>query len=331
MFNHRKVLQKRQIFRQTRRYFYNSFDIDIATKGFMMEHFNFHSTAEAVTEGLDFTGQTFVVTGSNSGLGKESIRVLAMRGASIIACARTITKAQDTITELGIDGIPVACDLANLQSVTLAVESIRALNIPIQCIIANAGIMALPTLHQVHGYEIQFFTNHVGHFHFVTGLVDSLTDNGRVVVLSSRAHAYARKYGMELDNLSGEHDYNDWRMYGRSKLANILFAKSLNKRFEGSNRRANSVHPGVIKTNLGRHVLDREGMYERIQRTIPLKNVPQGTSTQLLVATHPLLEGIGGHYFSDCQIAETIPQGEDESLAEELWGVTETIIAGILA
>ena len=296
-----------------------------------MNNFNFHSTAEEVTGGLDLTGQTYVVTGSNSGLGKESIRVLAMRGASIIACARTIAKAQDTMTELGIDGIPVACDLANLQSVTEAVNTIRALNAPIQCIIANAGIMALPNLHQVHGYEIQFFTNHVGHFHFVTGLVDSLTNNGRVVILSSRAHAYARKYGMELDNLSGEHDYNDWRMYGRSKLANILFAKSLNKRFEGSNRRANSVHPGVIRTNLGRHVLDREGMYERIQRTIPLKNIPQGTSTQLLVATHPSLEGVGGHYFSDCQIAKTIPQGEDEALAEELWRITEAIIADILA
>ena len=296
-----------------------------------MNTFNFHSTAEDVTNGLDLTGQTFVVTGSNSGLGKESIRVLAMRGAGIIACARSIEKAQDTMTELGIDGIPIACDLADLNSISAAVQSIRDLNTPIQCIIANAGIMALPTLKQVHGYEIQFFTNHVGHFHFVTGLVDSLTDNGRVVILSSRAHAYARKHGMEMDNLSGERDYNDWRMYGRSKLANILFANSLNKRFEGSCRRANSVHPGVIKTNLGRHVLDREGMYERIQQTIPLKNIPQGTSTQLLVATHPELEGIGGHYFSDCQIAKTIPQGEDEALAEELWNVTETLIRNLLA
>ena len=295
-----------------------------------MYNFNFHSTAVEVTEGLDLTGQTFVVTGSNSGLGKESIRVLALRGASIIACARTIKKARDTMDELGIDGTPIACDLADLYSVRKAVQAIQKLNRPIQCIIANAGIMALPTLHQVHGYELQFFTNHVGHFSFVTGLVDSLTDNGRVVVLSSRAHAYARQNGMEMDNLSGEKDYNDWRMYGRSKLANILFAKSLNKRFEGTNKRANSVHPGVIKTNLGRYVPDRAAMYERIQRTIPLKTIPQGTATQLLVATHPDLEGVGGHYFSDCQIAKSIPQGRDDVLAEDLWRVTETIIEGIL-
>ena len=295
-----------------------------------MHHFNFHSTAEEVTEGLDLTGQTFVVTGSNSGLGKESIHVLSMRGASIVACARTIKKAQDAMDELGINGTPIACDLSDLSSVGNAVEAIQKLNTPIQCIMANAGIMALPTLHQKHGYELQFFTNHVGHFHFVTGLVDSLTDNGRVVVLSSRAHAYARQYGMELDNLSGERNYNDWRMYGRSKLANILFARSLNKRFEGTNKRANSVHPGVIKTNLGRYVPDRDAMYEQIQRTIPLKTIPQGTATQLLVATHPELEGIGGQYFSDCQIAQSIPQGQDDALAEDLWRITETIIQNIL-
>lgn len=295
-----------------------------------MTPFNFHSTAQEVTEGLDLRGQTFVVTGSNSGLGKESIRVLAMRGAKIIACARTVNKAQNAMDELGITGTPIACDLADLHSVSQAIKVIHALKTPIQCIIANAGIMALPTLQQVQGIELQFFTNHVGHFHFVTGLTNLLTDNGRVVVLSSRAHAYARPQGLELDNLSGERDYHDWRMYGRSKLANILFAKSLNQRFQGTNRRANSVHPGVIKTNLGRYVPDREAMYKQIQKTIPLKTIPEGTATQCLVATHPALEGIGGEYFSDCQIATPIPQGLDLDLAEQLWTVTEDIIAKIL-
>ncbi len=296
-----------------------------------MTRFNFYSTAEDVTENLDLTGQTFVVTGSNSGLGKESIRVLALRGANIIACARTIAKAQTAMNELGIDGTPIACDLADLSSITAACAEIRNLHVPIQCIIANAGIMALPELQQIHGIELQFFTNHVGHFHFVTQLTDALVDNGRVVVLSSRAHAYARKHGLELDNLSGQHDYNDWRMYGRSKLANILFAKALNRRFidAGSNKRANSVHPGVIKTNLGRHVHDREAMYNQIQKTIPLKSIPQGTATQLLVATHPDLEGVGGEYFSDCQIATPIPQGNDDKLAEALWTLTEDIISKI--
>lgn len=293
-----------------------------------MQHFNFHSTSEEVTNDLDLTGKTYVVTGSNSGLGKETIRVLALRGAGIIACARTVEKAQDAMNELGIDGTPIACDLADLHSVSMATDAIHALDIPIQGIVANAGIMALPTLHQVHGIELQFFTNHVGHFHFVTRLTDALTETGRVVILSSRAHGYAHKYGMELDNISGEHDYHDWRMYGRSKLANILFAKSLNKRFvaAGTKKRANSVHPGVIKTNLGRHVPDREAMYTQIEKTIPLKSIPEGTATQCLVATHPALEGIGGEYFSDCQIATSIPQGQDDALAETLWTMTEDII-----
>ena len=240
-----------------------------------------------------------------------------------------LKRHNDAMDELGINGTPIACDLSDLSSVGNAVGAIQKSTHLFSASVIML-IMALPTLHQKHGYELQFFTNHVGHFHFVTGLVDSLTDNGRVVVLSSRAHAYARQYGMEQDNLSGERNYNDWQMYGRSKLANILFARSLNKRFEGTNKRANSVHPGVIKTNLGRYVPDRDAMYEQIQRTIPLKTIPQGTATQLLVATHPELEGIGGQYFSDCQIAQSIPQGQDDALAEDLWHVYQTIIQDIL-
>lgn len=291
-----------------------------------MTEFNFHSTAEEVTMNLDLTGQTFLITGVNSGLGKESARVLGMRGANIVACARTVEKAQRTLDEYQLLGTAVACELSDLHSVTNAVDTIRKLNTPIQCIMANAGIMALPTLNQKNGIELQFYTNHVGHFHLVTNLINELTDNGRIVILSSRAHAYARPRGLELNNLSGEQDYHDWRMYGRSKLANILFARELNRRLQNTNKRANSVHPGVIKTNLGRYVPDRDAMYRNIEKTIPLKTIPEGTSTQCLVACHPSLEGVGGEYFSDCQIAETIPQGQDDALAAELWRVTEDIV-----
>ena len=291
-----------------------------------MQSFNFHSTAEEVTEGLDLTGQNWLVTGCNSGLGKESIRVLALRGANIIGLARTKAKAEQSFDDLGISGTAIDCDLAELNSVHAATQQIKALGIQLKGIIANAGIMALPTLQQKNGIELQFYTNHVGHFLLVTELVEQLQDDGRVVILSSRAHAYARKSGLELDNLSGESNYNDWRMYGRSKLANILFANSLNKRFAGSNRTANSIHPGIIRTNLGRHVLDREGMYQQIEKSMTLKDIPQGTATQCLVATHPALSNIGGRYFSDCQIDTPIPQGEDDALAEELWSITEEII-----
>ena len=273
------------------------------------------STAEEVTDGLDLAGTTWLVTGCNSGLGLETARVLSLRGGRIIAAARTLAKAADALKGLGIDGLPVACELSDLASVREAVSEIRNGGL-LDGIVANAGIMALPALSQVHGYERQFFTNHMGHFVLVTGLLDRLTPAGRVVMLSSGAHYYAKR-GMELDNLSGEADYDPWRMYGRSKLANILFARALSTRFAGSTKTANAVHPGVIDTNLGRHLVDREAMYEQLKPM--LKTVEQGAATQCYAAVHPDLAGVSGVYFSDCQPAKTIPEGRDDALAELLW------------
>lgn len=289
--------------------------------------FGFHSTAEEVTEGFDLSGQTWLVTGSNSGLGYETIRVLALRGANIIAAARTEEKAQQAMKKLGIDGVALACELSDLSSVRAAVEKVSSLGISLSGIIANAGIMALPSLQQINGIEKQFFTNHVGHFVLITGLCEKLTDDGRVVVLSSGAHFYAAELGLELDNLSGTHNYDDWRMYGRSKLANIMFASALNKRFAGTNRKANSVHPGVIRTNLSRHVENADEMFESIKKRVRLKSVGQGAATQCLVATHPDLAGVGGAYFSDCAIAKTAKVALNTEQEEELWRVTEKLVA----
>ena len=281
------------------------------------------STAEDVTHGLDLSGQTWLITGSNSGLGFESARILAMRGARIVSLARSLPKAESALDELGIDGDPVVCELEDLASVRAAVKDVRGLD-RLDGIMANAGIMALPTLQQVNGIERQLFTNHVGHFALVTGLLDRLTDTGRVVVLSSGAHFYAQQ-GLELDNLSGERDYHPWRMYGRSKLANILFARGLASRFVGSRKTAYSVHPGVIYTNLGRHVPNKEEMYESLKDR--MKTVEQGAATQCYVAVRPEVTGRSGQYFSDCAVARTLPFGQDDALAEELWARTEEIVA----
>ena len=292
-----------------------------------MTEFDFYSTAEIVTEGLDLQGQKWLVTGCNSGLGLETVRVLAMRGAHIVAAARTEEKAQCVLHNLNIEGTPVACDLSELNSVKGAISFIQGEGIALQGIIANAGIMALPQLQQINGIELQFFTNHVGHFLLVTKLCDQLEDDGRVVILSSAAHYYAAQSGLELDNISGEKDYDDWRMYGRSKLANILFANALQRRFEGSNRTANSVHPGVIRTNLARHVVNAEEMFENIEKRVTIKNVAQGAATQCLVATRPELSGVGGKYFSDCQISKTAPVARNDRLAEELWNISLDIVS----
>jgi NAD(P)-dependent dehydrogenase (short-subunit alcohol dehydrogenase family) len=230
------------------------------------------------------------------------------------------------LKENELSGTPVACELSDLDSVRSAIEQIKSQGVSLNGIIANAGIMALPTLQQKDGIELQFYTNHVGHFLLVTELCDSLSADGRVVVLSSGAHYYYAESGLELDNLSGERDYNDWRMYGRSKLANILFAHSLNKRFSGTKRTANSVHPGVIRTNLARHVDNVEGMFESLKKRVTLKSIAQGAATQCLVATRPELADVGGKYFSDCQITTPAAVAQDDSLAEKLWSITEDLI-----
>jgi WW domain-containing oxidoreductase len=293
-----------------------------------IEVFDFESTAEEVTEGLDLRGTWWLITGCNSGLGYETMRVLSLRGASVIGAARSEEKAQKALDELGVNGLAVACELSDLSSVRACVEKVKASNKPLNGIIANAGIMALQENQQKHGIELQFFTNHIGHFVLVTGLLEQLTDEGRVVILSSGAHRRANR-GLELDNLSGEFEYEPWRMYGRSKLANILFARSLAKRFaeEGTKRTANSLHPGVISTNLTRQL--PQDNWEKLVADINFKTVGQGAATQCLVATHPGCREISGAYFSDCQVADTTDFGKDDALAAELWKKTEEIIASI--
>jgi len=290
--------------------------------------FSAQSTAEDVTAGVDLTGRTFVVTGCNSGLGYETARVLGLRGARVIGLARSEAKANAALHTLGLEGRAVACDLADLKSVQAAVAQLRSEPV-IHGIIANAGVMALPELEQVAGYERQFFTNHIGHFLLVTGLLGQLSDDGRVVMLSSGAHRMAPPAGVELDNLSGERDYDPWKTYGQSKLANLLFARSLARKFKGSGRTANAVHPGVIDTNLGRHVVNKEAMYERYKNI--LKTTPQGAATQVYVATHPTLADVSGQYFSDCDVAKIgHAHALDNGLADRLWKRSEAIVAEVL-
>lgn len=287
--------------------------------------FGAQSTAEEVTAGFDLSGTTWLVTGCNSGLGHETARVLALRGARVVGAARTQEKAEKALAELGIEGDALACELSDLASVRAAVDTVRNFA-PLNGIIANAGIMAIQKLELVHGYERQFFTNHMGHFVLITGLMDRLTQDARVVMLSSGAHRFA-KQGLEMDNLSGERDYDPWRMYGRSKLANMVFTRSLTARFEGTARTANSVHPGVIETNLGRHVPDPKALYDSMRSS--MKTTAQGAATQCYLAVRPEVAKISGQYFSDCAMAKTIPAGRDDELAEVLWTRSEEIAASI--
>ena len=293
-----------------------------------MAEFGATSTAEQVSEGLDLSGKVYVLTGCNSGIGEETLRVLGLRGAEVIGLARSIDKAQAALDAHRVDGSAVACDLSDPASVRAAVETVRGLGRTLAGIIANAGIMALPEPRTTLGLDLQFLTNHIGHFILVTGLLDLLADDGRVVVVSSGAHFWAPEIGIDFDNLSGERDYDAWRFYGQSKLANLLMVKSLARKLRGK-RTANALHPGVIQTNLGRHLDDYDGLLEDIGRE-NLKTVPQGAATQVYLAAHPDVADISGLYFADCQVGEPSAQAQDEALADRLWAESERICQVIL-
>ena len=293
--------------------------------------FGYGSTAEQVTEGLSLEGKTILVTGCNSGLGQEALRVLALRGARVVGTARTLDKAKAACAAVKGKTVPLACELSDPASVRACVEAVKREALRLDAILCNAGIMALPKLAQAYGVELQLFTNHIGHFMLVTGLLDQLAADGRVVMLSSGAHTMAPKEGIQFDNLSGEKGYQAWRAYGQSKMANLLFAKELARRFAGTRKTANAVHPGVIKTNLGRHMNPVASFLFGTVGPLVLKSVPQGAATEVYVAVHPAVATTSGAYFADCNVARPRPDADDPALAARLWEVSEKIVAGLPA
>jgi NAD(P)-dependent dehydrogenase (short-subunit alcohol dehydrogenase family) len=288
--------------------------------------YGYGSTAEVVTQGLALKGKNFLVTGSTSGLGLETVRVLAQRGGRVFATGRTKEKAAAAAERVPGVIVPVECELSDPKSVRGCIAFLKQEGVQLDAIIANAGIMALPKLQQAFGYELQFFTNHIGHFLLVTGLLDQLAEKGRVVMLSSAAHLRAPKVGIEFDNLSGEQHYSPWAAYGQSKLANLLFAKELAKRLHGTTKTANAVHPGVIKTNLGRSMAAFARVALAIAEPLALKSNAEGAATQVYVATRPELEGVTGEYFADCNIAKSSRVSYDAALATRLWEESERIV-----
>jgi WW domain-containing oxidoreductase len=287
--------------------------------------YGYGSTAEVVTQGLALKGRNYLVTGSTSGLGLETVRVLAQRGGRVFATGRTKEKAAAAAQRVPGVIVPVECELSDPKSVRGCVAFLKQEGVMLDAIIANAGIMALPELKQAFGYELQFFTNHIGHFLLVTGLLDQLTETGRVVMVSSDAHKGAPKAGIEFDNLSGERSYGPWKAYGQSKLANLLFAKELAKRLHGTKKTSNALHPGVIKTNLTRSMASAVRVVFAVVEPLVLKSEGEGAATQCYVATRPELDSVTGEYFADCNIAKSSPISYDAALATRLWEESERI------
>jgi WW domain-containing oxidoreductase len=291
--------------------------------------FGYGSTAEDVVRDLDLTGKTILLTGCTSGIGAETLRVLAARGATVIGTGRSEEKARAACAAVSGSSVPMACELSDPSSVRTCVARVKQRPEQLAAIICNAGIMSLPKLTQKYGYELQFFTNHVGHFLLVTGLLDKLAPDARVVVLSSDAHRGAPKCGIDFDNLSGQRGYSGWQAYGQSKLANLLFARQLAKRFRGSARVANAVHPGVIHTNLIRHMNPLSGPVLALVQPLVLKSIAEGAATQVWAAVHPAAAKLSGEYLADCNVVKPRRLALDDGLAERLWTTSEEIVAGL--
>jgi WW domain-containing oxidoreductase len=297
-------------------------------KGKGTNGFGYTSTAEEVSQGLDLTGQRILITGCTSGIGLESARTLSLRGATVLGAGRTREKAEAAMSAFATPTVPLACDLSEPESIRACVDTIRKQGEPIDAIIANAGIMALPRARQKQGVELQLFTNHIGHFLLITALLRQLSKTGRVVMVSSTAHR--RVPTIQFDDLAFTKGYSPFRAYGQSKLANLLFAKELARRFEDSQRVAIAVHPGVIATQLGRHM--NAVMQFGLTAIGPfLKTVEQGAATQVFAAAHPEAAAHNGAYLADCNPAVPTRSARDPELAAKLWRVSEEIAAQFTA
>lgn len=289
--------------------------------------FNSSSTAEDVTAGIDLSGMTIAITGVNSGLGHETMRVLSLRGAHIIGIARTQAKADKACATIDGETTPMFMDLTNWESVVRCAEHIRAMNIPLDGLITNAGIMALPELQLVNGVEKQFAVNHLGHFILINQLLKPVlaSPQGRFTLLSSRAHRRADK-GIEFDNLDGSQHYDPWNAYGVSKLANALCARELAVRLSHTEATSNSVHPGVIATGLLKNLPAWEQWGAKYLGWAFLKSIPEGAATSCYVATSPELVDVRGFYFANCNVEKGVSQYmNDDAMAAKLWAISEQL------
>lgn len=284
------------------------------------------ATAEEVTEGIDLTGKTAVITGVNSGLGEEAMRVLCLRGARVYGLARSLEKARQACGRVSGEALPFECELGDWQSVKDCAQAIRATGRVIDILIANAGIMAPKKLSLHHGLESQFAINHMGHFVLIHQLLEQVKEasEGRIVLLSSDAHKTLLMLsgGIDFDNLDGARGYSPWKFYGWSKLANVMLAKALTTRLEGSSATANAVHPGVIETGLGRDAGLTNKLAYLFSKPIGV-NVPQGAATGCYVATSADVRGVSGEYFSNCRRARPNSLANDAALIERLWSYSE--------
>jgi len=297
-----------------------------------------YTTAAEVAQGVDLSGKTAIVTGGASNIGRETVRVLAATGADVIVPARDANAARLALSTLSnVEVAPM--DLLDPSSIDDFAENFIKSGRPLDILVLSAGVMATPLFRDAQGREGQFATNHLGHFRFTVALWPALrgADGARVISLSSRGHQLG---GLDLSDLDFRHRaYDKWLAYGQAKTANALFAVALDARGSLHGIRAYSVHPGSILGPLARHLtreeveqfgaVDEDGCAV-VDPSRDLKNAQQGAATTIWCATSPDLDGIGGVYCEDCDIASVIaddplggpgvrPFAINPAIAEALW------------
>ncbi|MFM0018889.1 SDR family NAD(P)-dependent oxidoreductase [Paraburkholderia azotifigens] len=321
----------------------------------MAEKFGATSTTDDVLSGIDLRGKRILVTGVSAGLGVETARSLAARGANVVGAARDLDKAARAVAAARRDAAKgegsidlVSLDLASLQSVRACADTLLDEGKPFDVIIANAGVMATPFGKTADGFETQFGTNHIGHFVLVNRLATLVRSGGRVVALASSGHRFAN---VDLGDPNFERTpYDPFVAYGRAKTANILFAVAFDQRHRARGVRAAAVHPGGIQTELARHMDEGQmsGLLDTINRQLAsegkapfqFKTVPQGAATSVWAAVVASAEEVGGRYCENCHVSEVVaddvvitPVSEgvrqyalDTANAEALWRKTEEMV-----
>lgn len=284
------------------------------------------NTAGQVVETLDLTGRTVVITGATSGLGRESARALASRGAHVVLTGRNAAALEASGESIGAQVSLVELDLTSLASIRSAAAAIAATAPRIDVLMNNAGVMFTPFDRTADGFEIQFGTNHLGHF-ALTRLLEPHLEGARVVNLSSDGH---RLGDIDLDDPNWEsREYDKFTAYGAAKTANILHAVALDRRLRERGTRAYAVHPGMVATNLARHMTrdDVASITERARaHDVEVLTTEQGAATQVWAAVSPDLADRGGVYLADCRIqVDVAPYAVDEERATRLWQISEKL------
>jgi len=310
--------------------------------------FGARTTAEEALGGADLQGKVAIVTGGHAGLGLETTRVLSNAGATVVVGSREPRRAQMAVAKM--KNVEVGeLDLASPASIDRFASEFLISNRALDLLINNAGVMATPLTRDERGYELQFSTNHLGHFQLTARLWPALkkSGNARVVALSSRGHA---RGGVDLSDPNfNKRPYDKWAAYGQSKSANSLFAVELDKRGQKHGIRAFAVHPGGILTDLLKYMTDEElsayGIYrENGVVKVPdvtkvserFKTLEEGAATTIWCAVSPQLNGKGGVYCEDCDIAAMVPADSkllsgvrpwavDKAAAEDLWILSEKL------